>query len=89
MRGIIRSCNENDKSDKLFVNNANFSDDYFGNNNVKMTNANNIKVLYIFSTFNNNSRPDFNIMSQCNKVTYIVDIACKAGFVSLANVFVA
>ena len=28
-------------------------------------------------------------MSQCNKVTYIADVACKAEFESLANIFVA
>lgn len=54
-----------------------------------MANANDIKIPYILSVFSSNAPPDFNIISQRKKVTYIADIVCKAGFGLLANVFIA
>lgn len=51
-----------------------------------MTNANNIKILYIF--FGNNSFFNFGIMNQYNKVIYIADIIYKAGFLLFANIFI-
>lgn len=50
-----------------------------------MANANDIETSYI--SFNN-SFLDFNIMNQYDRITYIADVAYKAGFASLVNVFV-
>lgn len=102
MQVIFASYNKKGENDKLFINNGNFSDnnklfiDYirFYNNdnflsdydNIRMANASDIEIPYIFSS---NGLPDFSIISQCNKVTYIADIAYKAGFTLLANIFVA
>lgn len=65
-------------------NNGDLLDDYFDNENVKKTNTNNIEVLYIPS---NNSLLDFSTMKKRNRVIYIADIACKAGFISFTNIF--
>lgn len=89
MQAIIVSCNINNKNNKLFVNNGNFLDDYFGNSNIRIVNANDTKILYIFSAFNNNSVSDLSIISQCNRGIYIADIAYKTGFIALTNVFIA
>ena len=54
-----------------------------------MTNAKDTKISYIPFTSGSNGLSDFSILGQYNKVTYFADIAYKARFVSLANVFVA
>lgn len=89
MQAIIASYNKNDKSNKFSVNNGNFSDNYFDNGDVGITNANNTKILYIFSAFSNNGLSNFCIMNQRNKVTYIADVTYKARFASLANIFIS
>lgn len=89
MQAIIASYNKNNKSNKFFINNGKFSNDYFGNNNVKIANINNTEMLYIFFASGSNSLWNFSIMNQYNRVTYIADIAYKARFALLANVFVA
>lgn len=42
MQVIIAFCKKKDKNDKLSINDGNFLNDYFDNNNIKMVNANNI-----------------------------------------------
>lgn len=64
----------------------NFSSNYFSNGKVRITNINNIKILYIF--FNSNSSLNFSIISQCNKVIYIVNIVCKIRFELFINIFI-
>lgn len=86
MLTTILFCNKNNKSDKLSINNGNFSDNYFGNKNNKIANGNDTKI---FSASSNNNFPDFSIINQCKKVIYILDITYKARFASLANVFIA
>lgn len=54
-----------------------------------MTNINNIKIPYIFSISVSNGCLDFDIISQYKRVTYIENIACKAKFIFLTNVFIA
>lgn len=63
MQATIISCNKNDKSDKLFINNSNFLDNYFSNNNVKIANINNTMILYIFFASKSNGFSNFGIMS--------------------------
>ena len=89
MQAPFASCNENDESDKLSVNDSDFSGDYFGNGDVRMANANDTEIPYIPSAFGSNSPPDFSIVSQRDRVTYVADVARNAGFASLANVFIA
>lgn len=48
MQATVISSNKNNKNDIFFINNGNFSSDYFGNSNIKIINANNIEILYIF-----------------------------------------
>lgn len=105
MQDTIVSCNENSKNNKLFVNDGdfsdnnklfinytksqddgNFSDNYFDNNNIRIANTNDIKILYIL--FSNNLL-DFSIISQCNRVIYVVDVTHKVGFVLFAKIFIA
>lgn len=63
MQATVISCNENNKSDKLFINDSNFSKNFFDNGNVKIINVNDTKISYIFFTFSNNSSPDFSILN--------------------------
>lgn len=64
--------------------NDNFLSDYFDNNNIRMVNVNDTKILYILS---NNSFPDFSTIIKCNRVIYIADVVYKAGFILLTDVF--
>lgn len=59
----IISYNKNVKNDKFFINNIKFLNNYINNSKVRIANANNTMILYIFSIFGNNSFLDFNIMS--------------------------
>lgn len=54
--------------------------------NIRIINANDVKILYIFT---NNNFPDFSIRNQYNKVTNITNIACKARFALLTDIFIA
>lgn len=47
----------------LSVNDGNLSNNHFGNRNVNMANANNIKILYIFFAFDSKGSLDFSIMN--------------------------
>lgn len=88
MQVTVGSRDKNDKNDKLSVNNGDFSCDYFSNSNVRMANTNDTKILYILSAFSSNSPPDFSIISQRDRVIYVADVLCKAGFASLTDIFV-
>lgn len=105
MQATIKSRHKNANSDKFFVDDDNsldnnkllidynntydndeFLHNYFGNSEIEIANVYNIKFLYISSS---NSPPDFSIISQYNRVIYIANVARKARFTSLANIFVA
>ena len=89
MQATVTSRDENDESDELSVNDGDFSGDYLGNGDVRMANANDTEIPYILSASGSNGSSDFSIMSQRERVTYVADIARKAGFASLADVFIA